>query len=294
MLIKRKLFCFFLGNFAVYFSKMKAARNQLLNLLETDFLSQAVRKTVFRYVSRKAIPARELEDVEMTVIEKFINQKQQIVANFEGKSQASTYCIAIVNRMCCEVIRKEWKHWQSVDNQSYDINLGFHPLADNQPDHALLINLELERLQFALNKLQQSVPSAEPLLMFHFELELQQSALKNWAGSKLDQLKIPLEKLSGASKTTRYQIIAAMLSIVEDKKIKPDALRMRIYKYMDMLIADLNQNDQSEHTRETLKLLFEIRLQHSENQSAVKLSKTIAYVKNIVLLMLLNGLPWII
>ncbi|MCK9452172.1 MAG: hypothetical protein M0Q90_10815 [Bacteroidales bacterium] len=272
---------------------MKAARNQLLNLLETDFLSQAARKTVFRYVSRKAIPARELEDVEMTVIEKFINQKQQIVANFKGKSQASTYIIAIVNRMCCEVIRKEWKHWQAVDNQSYDVNLGFYPIADNQPDHALLINLELERLQFALNKLQQSVPSAEPLLMFHFELKPQQKALKNWAGLKLDQLKIPLDKLTDASKTTRYQLIATMLSVVEGKNIKPDALRMRIYKYMDMLIADLNRNDQSQHTRETLKLLFEIRVQHSESNTKPSAVERFRFDKTVLLIILLNSLPWI-
>ncbi len=67
-----------------------------------------------------------------------------------------------------------------------------------------------------------------------------------------------------SNKTERYQLMAKLLSVVEAKKIKPDALRMRIYKYMDTLIDFLNRNDQSQHTRETLKLLFEIRMNNAE------------------------------
>jgi len=271
---------------------MKAARNQLLNLLETDFLSRTVRKTVLRYVNRKAIPVRELEDVEMSVIEKFINQKQRIVANFEGKAQASTYCVAIINRMCCEVIRKEWKHWQSVDNQGYGMSAGFYPRAENQTDHTLLIDLELERLQRILDNLVQTAASAELLLLFHFELQAEAQFLEKWAGKYAAQIKSPIEKLSHSNKTTRYQIIAEILSVVEGENIKPDALRMRIYKYMDMLIAALNYNDQAQHTRETLKLLFEIRAQHLATKPVVKAHNSRNYANYVVLFMLLNCLPW--
>ena len=270
-----------------------AARNQLLNLLETDFLSRTARKTVLRYVSKKAIPMRELEDVEMSIIEKFINQKQQIVANFEGKAQPATYCTAILNRMCCEVIRKEWKHWQAVENEVAVIASDYKQVSDSQTDHNLLIVLELERLQFALKSLHQSAPSAEILLMFHFELQPAANILEEWAGAENRQVKSQLEKLADSNKTARYQIIASMLSVVEAKKIKPDALRMRIYKYMDMLIERLNRNDQSQHTRETLKLLFEIRVQHSESNTKPSAVERFRFDKTVLLIILLNSLPWI-
>ncbi|MBZ0242972.1 MAG: hypothetical protein K8F24_07145 [Bacteroidales bacterium] len=263
-------------------------------MLETDFLSHTVRKTVLRYISRKAIPARELEDVEMSVIEKFINQKQQIVTNFEGKAQASTYCTAIINRMCCEVIRKEWKHWQAVENSMSGAEAGFYSVSDSRTDHSILIRLELERLKAALKTLERSAPSAELLLLFHFELKPAAHFLEEWAGKHATQIKSAVERLAVSNKTVRYQIIAAMLSTVEGKNIKPDALRMRIYKYMDSLIDMLNRNEQSRHTRETLKLLFEMSLQYPESNNPVSTSKTVEYAKLLLAFTLLNCLPWMI
>lgn len=286
--------CFFLGNFAVYFSKMIAARNQLLSLLETDFLSRTVRKTVLRYVSRKAIPSREYEDVEMAVIEKFINQKQQIVTSFEGKAQPSTYCIAIVNRMCCEVIRKEWKHWQAVGSESSVPDASFYQASESQTDHVLLVGLELERLQSALNSLQETVPSAEILLLLHFELKPGPELIKKWARADAEKIREKVEKMVVSNKTERYQLMAKLLSEVEVKKIKPDALRMRIYKYMDTLIDLLNRNDQSQHTRETLKLLFEIRMNNAENEVNPPTKKKLSLENNLLLFIVLNGLPWIV
>ncbi len=161
----------FFRQFCSLFFKNDSCTQPIIKLARNRFSESYCAQTVLRYVSRKAIPSREYEDVEMAVIEKFINQKQQIVTNFEGKAQPSTYCIAIVNRMCCEVIRKEWKHWQAVGSGSSVPDASFYQASESQTDHVLLVGLELERLQSALNSLQETVPSAEILLLLHFELK---------------------------------------------------------------------------------------------------------------------------
>jgi DNA-directed RNA polymerase specialized sigma24 family protein len=245
--------------FALNFSKRMVSRNQLIDLLETDFLTRTVQKTVQRYVNRRAIPVRERQDVEMAVIEEFIKQKNQIVSTFQGKSQASTYCTAVINRMCCAVIRKEYRHWRVTD---HDLPQGMpeaYSVSDDRTDHRLLIKLELSRLQNAFEHFRPVAPAMEVLLTLYFELRPQTNSFVAWAGFSDQQMDKWLVRIKNHSKTDRYRTIAALVSAVENRALKPDALRMRIYKYMDLLIEFLNQNDQSGHNRETLKLLFELR-----------------------------------
>jgi hypothetical protein len=233
-------------------------RNQLVELLETDFLSRTVQKTVQRYVKRRAIPVREQQDVEMAVIAEFIKQKNQIVSTFQGKSQASTFCTAVINRMCCAVIRKEYRHWQTID---HDLTQGMSEtfgVSEDRTDHHLLIRMEISRLQKALEYFKQIAPAMEVLLTLHFELKPTTKSLADWFG-EVSQVKEQLEQINKRKKTDRYKAIAALVSTIENKELKPDALRMRIYKYLDLLIEFLNKNDQSSHNRETLRLLFELR-----------------------------------
>src|SRR6056297_698798 len=84
----------------------------------TDFCSeikllQLAEKVVDRYVYSGTIPSREREDVMMSMVENFLNKQDRIVSGFSGKAKITTYCIAVLNRMCCEVIRKQLMHWKS-------------------------------------------------------------------------------------------------------------------------------------------------------------------------------------
>ncbi|PKP15534.1 MAG: hypothetical protein CVU06_16390 [Bacteroidetes bacterium HGW-Bacteroidetes-22] len=51
--------------------------------------------------------------------------------------------------------------------------------------------------------------------------------------------------------------MALAVNLVENKNIKPDAVRMWFNKQMDILLHGLNGNKMACHTRETLVLLFE-------------------------------------
>ena len=68
-------------------------------------------KVVKRYVSKGVVPQRELEDTQMQMVEKFLLKQDKIEERFSGKSNVTTYCIAVLNNMCCEIIRKDLKHW---------------------------------------------------------------------------------------------------------------------------------------------------------------------------------------
>ncbi|MEA3504402.1 MAG: hypothetical protein U9R32_04310 [Bacteroidota bacterium] len=63
-------------------------------------------KVVNRYVDKGVIPSREKEDTQMFIVEKFLLKQKIIMRNFSGKAKITTYCISVLNNMCCEVIRK--------------------------------------------------------------------------------------------------------------------------------------------------------------------------------------------
>lgn len=243
--------------FAKYFSKRMPGRNKLTKLLETDFLMDMAHKVVMRYVQRRAIPEKESQDVEMAMVEKFLKQKQRIVQAFEGKSAPETYGIAILNRMCCEVIRQEQKHWYHLDA---DEVLG--KLEQAEPSFTSISPM---MFQFEINRLKQVMETAirhpeklRALLAVYFELQHADRWLADYAGSQAKAATALLTEHSSSSKSVRYELLGRIISLVEQRKMKADAARMYLYKEMDRLIELLNKNEQSNHSRETLRLLFEL------------------------------------
>ncbi len=121
--------------------------NELFTIEEIKHLAEMV---VNRYVAKKAIPSREKGDVVMSVIEKFLKRRQRIDDAFEGKSKLSTYYIAVFNRMCCEVIRKEQKHWYTVSEYAEEAEPETSSTSFVETDKQLFIKEELKRLGFVL------------------------------------------------------------------------------------------------------------------------------------------------
>jgi len=91
-------------------------------------LMKLAKKVADAYAYRGSIPFREKDDVAMSVLEKFLSKKDKINKNFKGNSKYTTYCIAVLNRMCLEIIRKDIKHWNisedyaSQNEKEYEIS----------------------------------------------------------------------------------------------------------------------------------------------------------------------------
>ncbi len=261
-------------------------RNKLTKLLETDFLMVMAPKVVMRYVRRHAIPAKESQDVEMAMIEKFLNQKQRIVQAFESKAAPETYCIAILNRMCCEVIRQEQKHWYHLD---VDEVLGTNFQAESSLNglSPVIFQFEVERLQKVIqNSLQPAKLRA--LLAVYFDLQDVKKWLTAYAGQHaLDAIGLLTENIS-TSKSAKYELLGRLISLIEGRKVKGDAARMYLYKEMDRLIEVLNKNEQSHHSRETLRLLFELLDQADWHEPEESPKRKMKLLTSLLLLLCIN------
>ncbi len=100
---------------------LKALARNNITLVTDNELMQLSERVVNRFIANKHIPRREKEDVQMAIVEKFLISKQKISDRFQGKSKATTYCIAILNRMCLEIIRKDIKHWNLSEDKHKEI-----------------------------------------------------------------------------------------------------------------------------------------------------------------------------
>lgn len=243
--------------FAGYFSKCMGRRNELIELLETDYLIELAHRVVQRYKLRKAVPEAESQDVEMSIIEKFLKQKERIVNAFEGKAAPETYCIAILNRMCCEVIRQDQKHWyHSHADKTLDIARSVNSSVETEIP--LMYQLEVQRLSLLMHSSSDHPAKLMALLSIFFDLKQADKHLMNYAGNRIDAARKVVDTQPGSSKTKRYQLLAHVVSLIENRTLKPDAARMWLYKEIDQLIEALNKNGQSQHNRETIRLLFEL------------------------------------
>ncbi|MDG5799618.1 hypothetical protein QA597_04495 [Marinilabiliaceae bacterium ANBcel2] len=229
---------------------------------QSEFLStikSISSKVVGRYVSRGAIPERERGDVEDSIIEKFVLKKEQIDNRFKGKSKRSTYYTAVINRMCCEVIRKEHKHWHVVTNNSDE---EFHHYATVELDSAkqTYVNEELKRFNNSIMLFNGTHSKVLLFLKYYFDIPLQESIITEYAGynNKEAVLKI-LGNRKGLSKAAVTERLAKLVLLVENRDIGGDAVRMWINKQINVLLNRMNGNNKRFHNKETIGIMLEMK-----------------------------------
>ncbi len=225
---------------------------------DSQMLIGLAKKVVGSYVFRNVIPMREQDDVVMTLMEKFLNQRQKFDATFEGKSKISTYYIAIMNRMCCEIIRSESRHWKMVV-QSEMLNAESNHLTSmSESNRGLLFKMELSRLNDALCFLSEEEHKARLFIRYYFRFQISENDIRYYAGNKTAAVSKILGISRPDSKAKTFEILAKVTNLTEDKLVKGDAVRMWMNKQIDRIIEYLNFNGCAEHTRESLEILFEL------------------------------------
>jgi len=242
------------------FSELEQNSNQLADSLNVEQVIELARKVTGRYVARGVIPPRDSEDVTSAVLEKYLKKQDQILKSFVGNASLTTYLTAVFNRMCCEVIRSESRHWYAVgDNEDCLSNedKGYH-----QAEIETFIASEVALL-FGLIK-RAGIEGAKLVLLarYFYQMVISPEDVYCWTGSYEAGILNQLQSGGQTTKGDRYAVMAAVINNVEKKKIRPDAVRMWFNKQMEGLLAKLNEDASVLHTRETLVLLFE-RLPHA-------------------------------
>ena len=233
-------------------------RNQYTEAFSVDKVISIIRRVVLKYVSKFAIPEKEKEDVVMAIAEKFINQHEKIVDSFEGRSKESTYIIAVVNRMCCEVIRKESKHWQTVSPQQNEHLFDNFSTLTYETEKALVISNELNRFQNVMLFFNSHQAKVNLFLKFYFDIPITHEEIKSYALSKHHEVEQILSRESNMQKGEVFERLAQVVNIVECKDVKGDAVRMWVNKQLDSIIYRLNGNGIARHSAESVATMLEM------------------------------------
>ncbi len=224
-------------------------------------MKEIATKVVTRYIIRSAIPEREKDDVIMTILEKFLNQKEKIDSAFEGKSKKTTYYIAIMNRMCCEIIRKEKKHWYPVDDELQASENHQNVGCTSDTEKNLIIKDEVKRLANAMMFFNGQGSKINLFVKYYFQIALEDSDIMSYSGdgNKFQQVYSVLSDDHPSSKSELFDRLAFVTNLVEKKNVKGDAVRMWVNKQLEIILNRINMNGIYNHTRESLQILMELQ-----------------------------------
>lgn len=227
-------------------------------LIET--ITEISRRVISKYVARSVIPLREKEDVEMVVVEKFMEKKDKINRAFKGKSKVITYYTAVINRMCCEVIRKEQKHWYALpDTRQNDNEVQNSSTFSYEAEKGAVINNEVKRLAKAMLFFNETIGKVNLFLKYYYDIPLNDDDFNRYSEENKDFIKDVLVSQKTDSKEDKFNKLAEIVNKVEKKNIKGDAVRIWLNKQSSALLLRLNHNNSSYHDAESLGLLFEIK-----------------------------------
>ena len=226
---------------------------------EANLILEIARKVVAKYVHRTVIPWRESEDVMMSIVEKFLNQKEKIDGAFEGKAQLSTYYIAVVNRMCCEVIRKESKHWYTVSNEPDEGKRVDVLTTSIEAEKKVAMANELKRLNNAMLFFNGERAKVNLFMKYYFEIPVKHEDIAAYSKDNVEKLYGYFEQNESTSKGIMFDRLAQVVNHAEGKDIKSDAVRMWLNKQIDTILCRLNGNGISNHDKESLAILFEMQ-----------------------------------
>jgi len=221
---------------------------------ETKLLEYAD-KVVARYAFHGTIPEREREDVKMSIVERFWKKQERIANGFSGKAKISTYCIAVFNRMCCEEIRKNMRHWKS---RSEDYIKEGHS-SNLSSSEQLVIKDETRLLDKIIRLLHEEKSKVLVYLAYYFSLEPKSTHIEEYSRNcNQNEILQLLDPGKTQNKSHLFDNLAKVMNTCESKSVKADAVRMWLNKTMDKIIEQLNGPFQrANYDKESLRTLFE-------------------------------------
>lgn len=223
-------------------------------LISEDQLLVFADKVVRKYSSSGIIPSKEFDDVKMAIVEKYLKKQDKISKAYSGDAKISTYCIAVLNRMCCEVIRKELKHWKNQCEEQ----LEGESTSDFSASAQLLIQDEVQLLRRILIFFNDEYSKIVFCLAFLYQLPLKKDVVLAYDSKGVAVIKNTDIREQVKNKGDIYKELAILVNVVEDRKLKPDAIRMWVNKTVDKIVCRLNGPFQrASYDKESFQILFE-------------------------------------
>ncbi len=230
-------------------------KNQYANMLSNELLLDYASKVVLHYVNKGSISNSDKDDVKMSIVEKFLAKKDKILAAFQGKSTITTYCYAVLNRMCCEIIRKDIRENNKHQNSDYE---QIYPLY-NSISKNIFIEDEIKILEKIFLSFNDEKSKVILFLKFIYDIPILETDVQNYFGKMDSQLKgILLNNKGDLPASEKYIILQEIVNFCEGKHISSDAVRMWHKKVITRIIERLNGTIQrSNFNKESLGILME-------------------------------------
>ncbi|TVQ16930.1 MAG: hypothetical protein EA361_03370 [Bacteroidetes bacterium] len=228
-------------------------------LLSIEQIKDLAERVVVKYIASTAIPSREKSDVVMAIVEKFLQNRHKIDKVFEGRSKITTYYIAVFNRMCCEVIRKEQKHWHAVKDNEFETHQQEDSTSVFETEKNVVIKDELKRLNCLMQIYNGQGAKINLFARYYFRIPVTPDDIHGYCQHHSDDIFHIVSNVPVNNQADIFNNLAQVISIVEGKQVKGDAVRMWLHKRLDAIVNRINMNGVSNHTRESLKTLMEMR-----------------------------------
>ncbi len=220
---------------------------------------QWAKVVVSRYVSKGVIPNREQEDVEMAIVEKFLRQQEKIDQSFKGNSKLSTFYIAVINKMCCEVVRKESRHWYTVSDDIQAVDRLGNADSSIESDKKLAISYEIKRLTDVMLFFNGDRAKINLCLKIYFDIDVKEWEIREYKGINNSDIIRVLNRSKEMSKAEKYDFMAEIINNAEQKNTKGDAVRMWLEKKIQTILLRMNNLHESNHDKESLGILLEYK-----------------------------------
>ena len=225
--------------------------NELSEATLLDFAN----RVVTRYVKTGAVTLQEQEDYQMNLVERFLIKKDKIMASFEGKSNIKTYCYAVLNRMCCEMIRKEVRRNKHYSEDDFKSHYPAYSNASNQ----ILIEDEIKLLEKIFILFDDDRYKVILFLKFMYNIPIKEGDLIKYNAQLSKHIKkLLLNSESQLTDAQKYSILQQLVNYAENKSVAPDAIRAWYKKILKQVIERLNGTlHRSYYNPESLGILLE-------------------------------------
>ncbi len=158
--------------------------------------------------------------------------------------------------MCCEIIRKENKHWYAIvegeqGTKHEEVSL---PI---ESEKYSVIQSEIKRLGKTMIMLNGEQAKTILFLKYFFDIPVTENEIKNYCKEKTEEYLPSFQKINPEKKGDMFEKLAMVVNGIEKKDVKADAVRMWLNKQIDTILTRMNHHGATQHNKESLALLIE-------------------------------------
>lgn len=230
-------------------------------LISDDKLLILTERVVKRYIVKGSIPKKDEEDFKMQMVEKFLIKKCVIEKKFLGKSTVNTYCTAVLNNMCCELIRKDFNY----------LKIKFVDIPDKisakyYTSKNIIIYDEINYLNKIFSVFNYDKAKIIIALSYYYQIDIDKNMISDYLTINRCNNNFELSDNYNLNKGQTFLNLSSFFCKVENKNFKADAVRIWLNKKIIAIIKLLNSPfNRANYDKESFQILFELYIAKQSN-----------------------------